>query len=155
MRDARPHYLMYTDYATDIDSDNEMGGRWHFVLQSLDGEDYLDVACLEQGVTGERLELLAVVRALESLDQASRITLVTPSRYVSRGLKFGLPKWRLANWRWERFGMMVPIKNGDLWQRVDNALKIHDVNCRRWRLDQSHRSIEPQVVGAELQEQVA
>ena len=92
---------------------------WRFVLQSLDGSSRLEAEDAEPAVGGERLELLAVVRGLEALEQPSRVTLVTPSKYVSRGLSYGLQDWRENDWNWEHHGQMVPIKNRDLWQRLD------------------------------------
>ena len=86
-------------------------------------------------VQGERLELLAVVRGLEALDQPSRVTLVTPSKYVHRGLLYGLEEWRTNGWSWEHFGQMVPVKNRDLWQRLDRALGFHELEFQPWRLD--------------------
>ena len=115
-------------------------GRWHFHLESFDGDTVLEASDEEPGVQGERLELLALIRGLEALDQPSRVTLVTSSRGVSRGLRFGLAEWRTNNWQWERFGRRVPVKNHDLWQRVDRALKFHHVECRTWRIDQAHTS---------------
>jgi len=100
------------------------------VLQSLDGSSRLEAADAEPAVGGERLELLAVVRGLEALEQPSRVTLVTPSKYVSRGLSNGLEDWRENDWNWEHHGQMVPIKNRDLWQRLDRALAFHRVQCR-------------------------
>jgi hypothetical protein len=79
-----------------------------------------------------------VVRGLEALEQPSRVTLVTPSKYVNRGITYGLPEWRSTGWQWEHFGEMVPVKNRDLWQRVDRALDIHRVECRTWRFDLPH-----------------
>jgi ribonuclease HI len=95
----------------------------------------LEAGDFESELGGERLELLAVVRGLEALEQPSQVTLVTPSRYVQRGLRYGLPPWRENQWRWERFGELTPVKNADLWQRVDRALEFHRVDCRVWRLD--------------------
>ena len=86
----------------------------------------------------DRLELLAVVRGLEALDQPSRVTLVTRSRYVSRGLRFGIREWRENDWKWEHYGDYQPINNSDLWQRVDHAMTYHKVECRTWRFDSSH-----------------
>lgn len=109
--------------------------QWRFVLQSVDDGRQLAVSEREPDTSGERLELLAVVRGLEALEQPSRVTLVTRSRYVSYGLAHGLDEWRESDWKWERFGRMVPVKNADLWQRIDGALKFHEVECRRWRFD--------------------
>jgi len=78
-----------------------------FVLESVDGSDVLEVAEHEDDAATHRLELLAVVRGLEALDQPSRVTLVTSSEYVRRGLRFGIQQWREDGWRWEFFGRMV------------------------------------------------
>lgn len=91
----------------------------------------------EPAACGERLELLAVVRGLEALDGPARVTLVTRSRYVSRGMKHGLAEWRANEWRWERFGRIVPVKDSDLWQRVDRALLFHQVECQAWQFEES------------------
>ncbi|GAB5401902.1 MAG: hypothetical protein Aurels2KO_01330 [Aureliella sp.] len=105
-------------------------GRWHFVLDKLDGEEKLEVADSETGLSPDRLALLCVVRGLEALEQPSRVTLVTTSRYVMRGMRFGLASWRESDYRWERFGVQKPIRNADLWKRVDCALDYHGVDCR-------------------------
>ena len=77
--------------------------------------------------------MLSVLRGLEALDQPSRVTLHTSSRYVLRGFRYGLPAWRLNNWRWEKFGVMEPVSNCDLWQRVDRAMQYHQVRCHIWK----------------------
>jgi ribonuclease HI len=109
--------------------------EWRFVLEALDGSARLEAADEEPDVEPDRLELWAVVRGLEALNQPTRVTLVTPSRYVSRGFRFGLKEWRENDWQWERFGEMAPVKNGDLWRRVDRAMRFHKVECRTWRFD--------------------
>jgi len=115
-------------------------GCWRFVLRAIDGSDHLEAEDVEPDIQGERLELLAVVRGLEALDQPSRVTLLTPSKYVREGVRFGLAEWRRNGWRWEFFGQMVPVKNCDLWQRVDLALRFHQVECRTYRVDPPHRT---------------
>jgi len=96
------------------------------------------VADQEPEVQGERLELLTVVRGLEALDQPSRVTLMTSSKYVREGIRYGLSEWQSNGWCWESFGEMVPVKNRDLWQRIDRAMRFHEVDCRTWRLDPPH-----------------
>lgn len=123
------HYLLFSEGTLD----DPRGGTWRFVLEnvatgaSFSASDVEDVEC------PERLELLALVRGLEALDQPAKVTLVTKSRYVSRGLKRGLPDWRANGWHWERFGRVVPIRDHDLWRRVDRALQFHQVECRLWQ----------------------
>src|SRR5690606_15308310 len=111
---------------------------WRFVLESIDGDTAIEAEDEEPGLRRERLELLAVVRGLEALDQPSRVTLVTSSQRVRRGFRSGLEQWRSQHWRWERDGRWMPIKNRDLWQRVDRALQFHQVECRTWRVDGAH-----------------
>lgn len=114
-------------------------GNWRFVLQTPDGRCQLEANDAEPETSGERLELLAIVRGLEALEQPSRVTLLTGSSSVSKGLRYGLEDWRSNDWQWERHGEMVPVKNSDLWQRIDRALQFHEVDCKVWRVDKAHR----------------
>jgi len=143
-----PHFLLFSQ-ATDAARPTPLASRsqsspeepdaprtgWHFVLCSCDGTDQLEAHDCEQGASRERLELLAVVRGLEALDQPSRVTLATPSGAIRRGLRFGLSLWRENHWQWERFGRMTPIKNADLWRRIDRAMEFHDIQCHHLRFD--------------------
>jgi ribonuclease HI len=130
----RPHFLLFSDSVSESGTDPQgphaSRGAWRFVLESVDGEEKLEVEDDEPHVAGDRLDLLAVVRGLEALDQPSRVTLVTSSRYVARGFRYGLQEWRENGWQWERYGQMAPVRNGDLWQRVDRAIRYHRVDCR-------------------------
>jgi ribonuclease HI len=124
------HFLLFTEARFD----GERGG-WRFVLSEVGSPDSFAAADVEPITCRERLELFAVVRGLEALEQPARVTLVTNSRYVNRGLKNGLADWRACHWQWERFGQLVPVRNGDLWQRVDRALQFHELDCRLWHFD--------------------
>ena len=138
-----PHFHLYSEAhaalicsAAAASADNRAAaaeraaGQWRFILRRPGGETSLEAADHEEGASEERLELLAVVRGLESLDQPSRVTLVTGRRNVQYGLEGGLAEWRQNDWQWERFGKMSPVKNRDLWQRIDRLLEIHSVDCR-------------------------
>ena len=114
------------------------GGQWHFELRSAEGEVLLSAADREAETIGPRLELLAAVRGLEALESPSEVTLLTASRYVRRGIVYGLDHWRQNGWTWEWFGHMVPVRNHDLWQRVDRALGFHHVQCPQVRFDSPH-----------------
>ena len=133
MNDPTPHYLLMSEA-----SRTEGFGRWRFVLRPVDGSNAIEVADIEPDIWGERLDLLTVVRALESLDQPSRVTLVGCTRYVEQGILFGLSEWRDNGWRWEYFGQMAPVRDADLWQRMDRVLHFHQVNCGLRRLDAGH-----------------
>jgi ribonuclease HI len=127
---SAPHFLVYTEAHSD-----PAGGRWRFAVRRDTGRLVLEAADLEPGIAGPRLELLAVVRGLESFDYPAQVTLITSSNYVRRGISYGLNSWRQSGWTWEWFGQMVPVKNRDLWQRIDRALEFHQVVCRSWRVD--------------------
>lgn len=130
-----PHFLLFSEA-----QGKNAQGQWRFVLQAADGSAVLEAADAEPGMPGERLELLAVVRGLEALDQPSRVTLFSPSRYVNRGIAYGLDEWRRNGWTWECFGEMVPVKNRDLWQRLDRALGFHRMEFRGFRIDPAHQA---------------
>jgi ribonuclease HI len=132
-----PHFHLYAEAAQTAEPTAAGSGRWRFVLRQPCGESTLEAADDEPAASQERLELLAIVRGLEALDQPSRVTLKSCSRQISRGLQFGLPQWREDDWQWERYGRMTPVKNGDLWQRLDRLLEIHVVQCRPLQLDKA------------------
>jgi ribonuclease HI len=141
MTSRAPHYLLFSEAARGSRRRGPGGGQWRFLLQSVENESRFEAHDREPRMSSDRLELLAVVRGLEALDQPSRVTLVTPSQYVSRGLRFGMDEWRENRWRWENHGRMVPVKDNDLWERVDQAMKYHDVDCRTWRFDSAHTDL--------------
>lgn len=122
-----PHFILSAESSRDQDRAN-----WRFELRTGDGRRQVNAVTEDEPTSPpDRLELLAVVRGLESLDQPSRVTLVTPSRYVNRGLTYGLEEWRDNDWLWEWHGRMIPVRNGDLWRRLDRALQVHTVDRRR------------------------
>jgi ribonuclease HI len=108
------------------------------MLESGDGSHSLKVEDDEPDTQGERLELLALVRGLEAVPQPARVTVVATSPYVNRVLSGGLEEWRASDWQWERHGEMVPVKNADLWRRVDRALHFHSVDCRSGSANRTH-----------------
>ena len=114
------------------------GSHWRFLLKSLDQSFELDASDFEPQIFGEQLELLTLVRGLEALEEPSSVTLVTDSRYVIRGLRHGLNEWRDHNWKWYRFGELTDINYASLWERVDNALQYHRLQCRFFRADSGH-----------------
>ena len=135
-----PHFLLYSDAGPCVDRGSRPAQRWRFLLTAVDGTETVEAAEDDNLAGGERLELLALVRGLEALNQPSRVTLITSSRYVSHGLRYGLHQWQLNGWRWECFGEHVPVKDQDLWQRVDRALEYHELECRTFRCDTAHSS---------------
>lgn len=138
MNVPRPHFQLFSHASARPAAHagiDDSSGEWRFVLKREDGRTECEAADEEPGTPGDRLELLAIVRGLEALDQPSRVTLFTASRYVARGLRFGLESWRESDWQWERYGQMQPVKNADLWRRIDQAMKFHQVEVKTPRYD--------------------
>lgn len=129
MSPAWPRYLLFAD--TIAGAAGPAG--WRFMLQAMDSEHHVAASDHEGGVRGDRLALLAVVRGLEALDQPSAVKLVSPSSYVRRGVSRGLAEWKARGWKWDRFGRLTPVRDEDLWRRIDHALEYHRVSCRGWR----------------------
>jgi ribonuclease HI len=125
-----PHFLLHSRTRRQQDQP-----CWSFSLEATDRSVSLAVEDAEPDAAGERLELLAVVRGLEAIPSPSRVTLVTSSTYVNRVLDGGLDEWRTNGWKWERHGEMVPVKNHDLWRRVDRAFRVHQIHARRCRVN--------------------
>lgn len=120
-----PHYVLHTQTTPD--------GQWAFDLRREGASSQVHAQACEPGISGDRLALLAVVRGLEALDEPARVTVCTASRYVVRALNRALDDWRRTGFRWQSYGRMVPIKNRDLWQRLDRALKFHTLVQCQWR----------------------
>lgn len=118
----RQRYILYTK----AEAASE-GGSWHFEIYDTRGDKFLEASGVESEGSVNRIALLGTIRALESLDGPAQVILVGCSRYVSHGLRFGLPNWRQQGWLWECFGQMVPVRHCDLWQRLDRALNYHQV----------------------------
>jgi ribonuclease HI len=136
-----PHYILYTE-ATPCEAvrAERPAGQWRFILEPVGGGDgrvdngRVEHSDVETEVEPERLELLSLVRGLEALDQPSRVTLCTNSRYVRLGLQYGIAEARLP-----ASADGSPLANSDLWGRVAQALHFHKLDCRMWRIDGPHR----------------
>ena len=164
MISAAPHYLLLTESNTEGnfhsgngDTPSEIqgngkiatqGGQWRFVLEQVNGSERIEVEDTEPEIRGERLQLLAVVRGLEALDQPSRVTLITSSHYVDRGFRKNLAIWREKDFVWERFGELVPVKNRDLWRRIDRTMQFHEVACKVWHFGLGLSAPETTIVEA-------
>ncbi len=128
----KPHYLLFCDGNVSTSGENAglQRGRWRFVLENLVSGERIEATDQEVACAPDRSALVAVLRGLEALEQPSRVTLVTTSRYVTRGLQYGLSEWRENDYSWEHFGAVQPIRNADIWKRIDRALAYHQVQCR-------------------------
>lgn len=131
-----PDLFAYTDGAC---SGNPGPGGWGALLIARDGDAVLRERELSGGeaeTTNNRMELLAAITALESLTRASRITVVTDSAYVKNGVTQWIHGWKRNGWK---TSTRKPVKNVDLWQRLDEAQARHEV---RWEWIKGHAGHE-------------
>ena len=127
-----PDLIAYTDGAC---SGNPGPGGWGVLMQALkDGEivKERELCGGEPDTTNNRMELLAAINALEALNRASDVTIVTDSAYVKNGITEWLTGWKRKNWR---TSTGKPVKNDDLWKRLDAARGRHQV---RWEWVKGH-----------------
>ncbi len=75
--------------------------------------------------TNNRMELTAAIAALECLKEPCEVKVVTDSKYVCQGALEWLPNWKAKNWKTANKN---PVKNQDLWEKIDNQLNIHKVS---------------------------
>ena len=108
-------------------SGNPGPGGWGALLIARDGDSIVrsrDLSGGEAETTNNRMELMAAISALESLTRPSAITIVTDSTYVKNGITTWIHDWKRKDWR---TAAKKPVKNADLWQRLDAAQDRHDV----------------------------
>ena len=119
-----PELFAYTDGAC---SGNPGPGGWGALLQAKEGDTVVKERALSGGeadTTNNRMELLAAIAALEALERPSTITIVTDSAYVKNGVTGWIHGWKRNGWK---TSTNKPVKNIELWQRLDTAQARHRV----------------------------
>ena len=119
--------IIHTDGAC---SGNPGPGGWGAILKFGDVEKELKGG--EAHTTNNRMELMAAIQALEALKRPCRVELHTDSQYVRNGISEWLPSWKARGWK---TAAKAPVKNEDLWRRLDEARARHDVD---WRWVKGH-----------------
>lgn len=110
---------IYTDGAC---SGNPGPGGWGALLRYNGNEKEL---CGGEGdTTNNRMEMMAVIKALEALKKRSNVKLYTDSKYVMQGITEWIEGWKAKGWK---TAAKKPVKNKDLWQEIDALVDQHDV----------------------------
>ncbi len=113
---------IFTDGAC---SGNPGPGGWGALLRCRGTEK--ELSGFEKETTNNRMELTAVINALAALKKSCDISLYTDSKYVMDGVTSWLPKWKQNGWKTSN--KKSPVKNVDLWQRLDELTALHEI---RW-----------------------
>ncbi len=124
---ARPLVTIFTDGAC---SGNPGPGGWGAILKFGDIEKELKGG--ESPTTNNRMELLAAIAALEALTKPCTVELYTDSQYLRQGITSWIHNWKRNGWK---TADKKPVKNVDLWQRLEAALHQHEV---RWHWVKGH-----------------
>ena len=124
---AKERVQIFTDGAC---SGNPGPGGWGAVLRWKGVEKEMSGG--ERETTNNRMEMMAAIKALESLKRAVPVDLYTDSTYVRDGITKWLPGWKSNGWK---TAAKKPVKNQDLWQRLEAALRDHDI---RWHWVKGH-----------------
>lgn len=86
----------------------------------------------ERNTTNNRMELMAAIKALETLKRSCNVVLTTDSQYVRNGITQWLANWKRRGWKTAN---KKPVKNEDLWKRLDEATTRHDI---KWHWVRGH-----------------
>lgn len=113
------HIEIYTDGAC---SGNPGPGGWGAILRS--GKHEKEIFGGECETTNNRMEMMAVIKALEALKDRSRVDLYTDSKYVMKGITEWLAGWKARGWK---TADKKPVKNQDLWERIDSLVLKHEI----------------------------
>ena len=119
---------IYTDGAC---SGNPGPGGWGVLIRELDKED-TEISGGEKDTTNNRMELLAAIKALESIENNKEIIIYTDSNYVKDGITQWISNWKKNNWKTSK---KKPVKNQKLWKKLDELVKFHDV---KWEWIKGH-----------------
>ena len=123
--------IIYTDGAC---RGNPGPGGWGVVLQYKSTRKELHGG--EPSTTNNGMELMAAIQALETLNRSSKVLLNTDSQYVLKGITEWLPNWKRRGWK---TAAKKPVKNEDLWRRLDAAIARHDI---KWNWVKGHSGEE-------------
>jgi ribonuclease HI len=130
----RPHVVAYTDGAC---SGNPGPGGWGVIL--IYGEHRKELNGGEPVTTNNRMELMGAISALEALKKPARVDIHTDSEYVQKGISGWINGWKRNGWR---TSAKQPVKNADLWQRLDAARARHEVHWHWLRGHSGHAENE-------------
>ena len=119
--------VIYTDGAC---KGNPGPGGWGVYLKS--GENEKELCGGEGHTTNNRMELMAVIEALNALKRTCQVILYTDSNYVRQGITTWIHSWKAKGWK---TADKKPVKNEDLWKALDEAAKRHKVD---WRWVKGH-----------------
>ena len=132
MTDAKPTVHLFTDGAC---SGNPGPGGWGLILRHPATGREIERSGAERETTNNRMELMAVIEGLSLLTKSSVVELYSDSEYVLKGLGEWLASWKRRGWK---TADKKPVKNVELWQRLDDLAQRHEVRMHWIRGHMGH-----------------
>lgn len=123
-RQGRPFVQLFTDGAC---RGNPGPGGWAFILRHPATKTEREHSGGTPLTTNNQMELQAVIEGLQALKKTSRVEVITDSKYVAQGCAEWLPGWKANGWRRKEGKSFKPVKNVELWQKLDELLARHEV----------------------------
>ena len=108
-------------------SGNPGPGGWACILRHPQTGTEKELSGGMAATTNNQMEMLAVISGLESLKRPTVVEVITDSKYVADGCTSWLPNWKKNNWQRKDGTRLVPIKNPELWKRLDALLAQHKI----------------------------
>ncbi|HUQ70208.1 MAG TPA: ribonuclease HI [Planctomycetaceae bacterium] len=133
--DALPFVQLFTDGAC---RGNPGPGGWGYILRHPKTQAEKEGSGGAALTTNNQMEMQAVISGLEALSRRSEVEVVTDSSYVAQGCMEWMAGWKRNGWRRRDGKQLKPVKNAELWQRLDELLQQHRVRFTHVRGHQGH-----------------
>lgn len=132
MNSLNEEVLLFTDGAC---SGNPGPGGWAYVMRHIKTGAEKEASGGDENTTNNRMELSAVIEGLAALKRKTGVRVVTDSTYVMKGVTEWMKNWKRNGWRRKTRGGFEPVKNDELWKRLDELCQSHQVT---WELVKGH-----------------
>lgn len=133
---SRPKFELFTDGAC---SGNPGPGGWAFILRAVATGEETEASGGDHSTTNNRMELTSVIEGLDSLGVSCDVELFSDSQYVIKGLSEWMEGWKARGWK---NAAKKPVKNRELWEKLDFLCARHDVTYNWVKGHSDHRENE-------------
>lgn len=124
MNNSNHDFELFTDGAC---SGNPGPGGWAFLLRDRKTGNEITKAGAEPNTTNNRMELSGAIEGLTAIPEGASVRLVTDSEYVGKGISQWMAGWKSRGWMRKEGRKLKPVKNVELWQKLDELLATRNV----------------------------
>ena len=123
-KDKLPFVRLFTDGAC---SGNPGPGGWGLILRHPASGSQKEMSGGAASTTNNQMELQAVIEGLSALTKTTKVEVITDSKYVAQGATEWMPNWKRNGWKRKVGKSLKPLKNAEIWQKLDTLLQTHEV----------------------------